>query len=118
MLGKSTCIPCPILPVIEKKMHHVLSKAQCFHAMLLTKVCSFVFAAFQNVFQGSMLVSSLHASFNELRSMPDSAAGLCSLWLSLCLSPFEFLTQIFSRPTDVHIVDLQRREDCAYVLAA
>ena len=68
-----------------------------------------------------MLLSSLHSSFNEQRSMHASAAGLCSPWLVLHLSPFEFSSQICSRPTDVHIVhivDLQGREDCTYVLAA
>lgn len=64
-----------------------------------------------------MLLSSLHSSFNEQRSMPLSAAGLCSPWLALHLSPFEFFPQIFSRPTDVHSVNLQGREDRASVLA-
>jgi hypothetical protein len=44
MVGKSTCIPCHILPFIEK-IHHVLSNAECFQAKLLRKVCSFVFEA-------------------------------------------------------------------------
>lgn len=81
-LGKIICNPRPAHPFIEKrrkKLYHVPSKAWCFPAKLLTKVCSFVFAVFQNVFQGPMLLSALHSSFNEQRSMPTPAALLHSL---------------------------------------
>lgn len=62
--------------IFFEKLYHMPFKAWGFPAKLLAKVCSFVFSGFQNVFQGPMLLSFLHSSFNEQRSMSTPAALL------------------------------------------